>query len=137
VKIICDRYITISFQKKILNTVRHKNIVTAAVILVIALASFLLPIAAYSQLPYLLNTQLPEKNQGNQGRIMMLTDDVSNNSIVSIPRNAIGSSSKNNNNNKVVIINFDDSHKSQYTYAKPTLDKYGVLRQPSLKSAIG
>ena len=60
-KIICDRYITISFQKKILNTVRHKNIVTAAVILVIALASFLLPIAAYSQLPYLLNTQLPEK----------------------------------------------------------------------------
>jgi len=57
----------------------------------------------------------------------MLTDDVSNNSIVSIPRNAIGSSSKNNNNNnKVVIINFDDSHKSQYTYAKPTLDKYGV-----------
>jgi hypothetical protein len=124
VKIICDRYITISFQKKILNTVRHKNIVTAAVILVIALASFLLPIAAYSQLPYLLNTQLPEKNQGNQGRIMMLTDNVSNNSIVSIPRNAIGSSSK-NNNNKVVIINFDDSHKSQYTYAKPTLDKYG------------
>ena len=31
----------------------------------------------------------------------------------------------NNNNNKVVIINFDDSYKSQYTYAKPTLDKYG------------
>jgi len=61
VKIICDRYITISFQKKILNTVRHKNIVTAAVILVIALAIFLLPIASYSQLPYLLNTQLPEK----------------------------------------------------------------------------
>jgi len=105
VKIICDRYITISFQKKILNTVRHKNIVTAAVILVIALASFLLPIAAYSQLPYLPNIQLSEKNQGNQGRIIMLTDNVSNNSIVSIPRNAIGSSSK--NNNKVVIINFD------------------------------
>jgi peptidoglycan/xylan/chitin deacetylase (PgdA/CDA1 family) len=52
----------------------------------------------------------------------MLTDNVSNNSIMSIPRNAIGSS---NNKNKVVTINFDDSHKSQYTYAKTTLDKYG------------
>jgi peptidoglycan/xylan/chitin deacetylase (PgdA/CDA1 family) len=29
------------------------------------------------------------------------------------------------NNDKVVIINFDDSHKSEYTYAKPILDKYG------------
>src|SRR5918911_2804940 len=28
-------------------------------------------------------------------------------------------------NNKVVIINFDDSHESDYTYAKPILDKYG------------
>jgi peptidoglycan/xylan/chitin deacetylase (PgdA/CDA1 family) len=28
-------------------------------------------------------------------------------------------------NNKVVIINFDDSHQSDYTYAKPILDKYG------------
>ncbi|MGB8032560.1 MAG: polysaccharide deacetylase family protein [Nitrososphaeraceae archaeon] len=124
-KIICDRYITISFQKKILNTVRHKSIVTAAIILVIALAIFLLPIAAYSQLPYLLNIQLSKKNQGNQGRILMLIDNVSNNSIVSISGNASGSSSNNNNNNEVVIINFDDSYKSQYTYAKPTLDKYG------------
>ena len=30
-----------------------------------------------------------------------------------------------NNNVKVVIINFDDSHQSDYTYAKPILDKYG------------
>lgn len=27
--------------------------------------------------------------------------------------------------NKVIIINFDDSYKSQFTYAKPILDKYG------------
>jgi hypothetical protein len=27
--------------------------------------------------------------------------------------------------NKVVIINFDDSYKSQFTYAKPILDRYG------------
>ena len=28
-------------------------------------------------------------------------------------------------NSKLVIINFDDSHQSDYTYAKPILDKYG------------
>ena len=31
----------------------------------------------------------------------------------------------NNNGDKFVIINFDDSHESDYTYAKPILDKYG------------
>jgi peptidoglycan/xylan/chitin deacetylase (PgdA/CDA1 family) len=30
-----------------------------------------------------------------------------------------------NNNNKEVILNFDDAYKSQYTNAKPILDKYG------------
>src|SRR5690349_21738287 len=29
------------------------------------------------------------------------------------------------NDGKIVIINFDDSHESDYTYAKPILDKYG------------
>ena len=29
------------------------------------------------------------------------------------------------NNNKAVILNFDDAYKSQYTNAKPILDKYG------------
>ena len=33
--------------------------------------------------------------------------------------------SNTNGNGKVVIINFDDSHQSDYTYAKPILDKYG------------
>jgi peptidoglycan/xylan/chitin deacetylase (PgdA/CDA1 family) len=31
----------------------------------------------------------------------------------------------NNNNNKEIILNFDDGYKSQYTNAKPILDKYG------------
>jgi peptidoglycan/xylan/chitin deacetylase (PgdA/CDA1 family) len=40
-----------------------------------------------------------------------------------------GTSTNNNINNdngdKFVILNFDDSHQSDYTYAKPILDKYG------------
>jgi len=35
------------------------------------------------------------------------------------------SDSGKSSNDRVVIINFDDSYKSQYTYAKPILDKYG------------
>ena len=35
------------------------------------------------------------------------------------------SSAVNNSNNKVVMIGFDDGWKSQITYAKPILDKYG------------
>ena len=31
----------------------------------------------------------------------------------------------NGTNNKVVILNFDDNRKSQFTQAKPILDKYG------------
>src|ERR671920_1695635 len=31
----------------------------------------------------------------------------------------------NNDNNKVVILTFGNAPKSQYTYAKPILDKYG------------
>jgi peptidoglycan/xylan/chitin deacetylase (PgdA/CDA1 family) len=33
--------------------------------------------------------------------------------------------SSSRNGEKFVIINFDDSHQSDYTYAKPILDKYG------------
>ena len=40
----------------------------------------------------------------------------------SVPNNV---SSDTGNNNKAVILNFDDAYKSQYTNAKPILDKYG------------
>jgi peptidoglycan/xylan/chitin deacetylase (PgdA/CDA1 family) len=47
----------------------------------------------------------------------------SNNTISSGDSNT--NSGNNGSNGKVVIINFDDSFKNQFLYAKPILDKYG------------
>jgi len=49
----------------------------------------------------------------------------SNNFIPSDRNTNGGNSGNNGNNDKVVIINFDDSFKNQFLYAKPILDKYG------------
>ena len=90
--------------------------------MLIALTSFLLPITARSQILYLPKSQSAEKNQGNQESTIIARNE-SNNSMPS--NSGYASSSSSSNANKVVIINFDDSHKSQYEYAKPILDKYG------------
>ena len=102
---------------------------------VIIVFSFLSLVPAYSQIPYLPNVQSSSEKSQNSNTI---TANKSNNndSIASIsthylPRNTNSSSSNttsqsaSSNNIKIVIINFDDSHKNQYTYAKPVLDKYG------------
>jgi peptidoglycan/xylan/chitin deacetylase (PgdA/CDA1 family) len=49
----------------------------------------------------------------------------SSSSSSSSPSSTQSMKSSSNNHGKVVIINFDDSHESDYTYAKPILDKYG------------
>jgi hypothetical protein len=54
-----------------------------------------------------------------------------------VPPVQIATSNNINNNDKFVIINFDDSHESEHTYAKPILDKYGNIAVASLRSAIG
>jgi hypothetical protein len=77
---------------------------TIVLIILITLTSFLLPIAAHSQILYLPNAQSAEKNQGNQEGTITARDESNN----SIPSNSGYASS--GNANKVVIINFDDSH---------------------------
>jgi peptidoglycan/xylan/chitin deacetylase (PgdA/CDA1 family) len=54
-------------------------------------------------------------------------DKSSSSSSLSHSSSPVQSSTNSNTNGdgKVVIINFDDSHQSDYTYAKPILDKYG------------
>jgi peptidoglycan/xylan/chitin deacetylase (PgdA/CDA1 family) len=96
------------------------DMVIVIIIPVIILTGFLLPTLAYGQLPYLANAQTSE-NQGNKDRDIIIAGNESNSPLSS---NA-GYASGNNTTNKVVIINFDDSHKSDYAYAKPILDRYG------------
>ena len=107
----------------------YSAIIVFALIIIIYAFLFLIP--AYSQIPYLPNIQsLSEKNLNST--ISTVNRSSNNGPVVSVSKysqentnNSSTSQSCNNNNAKVVIINFDDSHKNQYTYAKPVLDKYG------------
>ena len=99
-------------------------------VLIIIIYGFLFLIPAYSQIPYLPNIQsLSEKSQNNT--ISTVNRSNNNGPIVSVLKYSLGNANRSstsqggNNNAKVTIINFDDSHKNQYTYAKPILDKYG------------
>ena len=65
--IISDRHITICFQKENINRSRHTSTTISAIMLVITLASFLLPSAAYSQIPYLPNVQSSDGLVGSGG----------------------------------------------------------------------
>ena len=61
---------------------------------------------------------------GSNGEV---SNDTTDNSKIHGSQATISDTNASNNNNadKFVIINFDDSHQSDYTYAKPILDKYG------------
>ena len=65
--IISDRHITICFQKENINRSRHTSNTIIAIMLVITQASFLLPSAAYSQIPYLPNVQSSDGLVGSGG----------------------------------------------------------------------
>jgi Polysaccharide deacetylase len=113
-------------------------IIAIMMVAVIVMSVFLISIRAYSQVPYLPNIQLPFYEESQNSTITRASNSNNNNdnSIASVStypnRNTNSSSStitsqskSNNNNDKFMIINFDDSHESEYTYAKPILDKYG------------
>jgi peptidoglycan/xylan/chitin deacetylase (PgdA/CDA1 family) len=105
----------------------------AFIALVITISGFLSFIPAYSQIPYLPKAQSSSSEKSQDSTIITANrSNNNNNSIAPVStyshKNTNSSStsqSGSNNNAKVVIINFDDSHESEYTYAKPILDKYG------------
>src|ERR671930_892450 len=85
-----------------------------AIIIIAIVQAFLLPIMAWSQFPYSPNTQ-SELQSNHQ-------DKNSSTSTMQI----VGNNNRNSslNNNKVVILNLYNTIQSQFTNAKPILDKY-------------
>ncbi len=115
--------------------IKNNSAIVVLIGVVIIVSSFLSLVPVYSQIPYLPNVQSSSEKSQNSNTI---TANKSNNndSIAPLPTHYLPrsthssssnstSQSASSNNTKIVIINFDDSHKNQYTYAKPVLDKYG------------
>jgi peptidoglycan/xylan/chitin deacetylase (PgdA/CDA1 family) len=119
--------------------IKNNSAIVVLIVLVIIISGLICLMPAYSQVPYLPNAQSPSEKSQNSTIITANSpnNNNNNNSIASVStylhRNtnngsagsSTSQSSSSSNNAKVVIINFDDSHKNQYTYAKPILDKYG------------
>jgi peptidoglycan/xylan/chitin deacetylase (PgdA/CDA1 family) len=115
--------------------IKNNSAIVVLIGVVIIVSSFLSLVPAYSQIPYLPNVQSSSEKSQNSNTTITANKSNNNDSIVSIStyylaRNINSSSnttsqSASSNNTKFVIINFDDSHKNQYTYAKPVLDKHG------------
>jgi len=130
------------------------KIISNPPIIIIILLSliFSTPIAAYSQASFIVPNQ--QQQQFPISQVVSFTKDKPKmTGVTGTEHKATGSSSKgshhgsistslspllpagisstsggissNGSNNKVVIINFDDSFKNQFLYAKPILDKYG------------
>jgi peptidoglycan/xylan/chitin deacetylase (PgdA/CDA1 family) len=94
-------------------------------ILIIGSTSFLNMTLSKSSWPPLLTTGGISAN-GGTGSLNF--NDLHNKSFSASPSPHISSANISgavNSNNKVVMIGFDDGWKSQITYAKPILDKYG------------
>ena len=89
-------------------------------------------VIVFGQIPYLTssNRSFSLSSPENQNTLKASHHVLSplteiNAATITDTRTTSGNSSILYGNTKVIIINFDDSYKSQYTYAKPILDKYG------------
>jgi peptidoglycan/xylan/chitin deacetylase (PgdA/CDA1 family) len=120
-------------------------LISAVILAILPLEGFLFPIVSYGQLPYLPNHQQSSENQQsttnynsaqNQSKSPIQSKNAYNASealhtiIITkgkSPANSnitIITSNGNGTNNKVAMITFGDGWISQFTTAKPILDKY-------------
>jgi peptidoglycan/xylan/chitin deacetylase (PgdA/CDA1 family) len=102
----------------IMNRHRLFFIVVAVVIVVILANSYLIQSSTAAR-SHQSRMKTPKESSGS-------SDSSGNDKSSSTPsdsRSPIANSD--NNDGRSVVINFDDSHESDYTYAKPILDKYG------------
>ena len=104
-----------------MNRYRLFFIVVAVAILVVIVGNLYLTQSSTAARSHHIQSRMKtakEPSGSSDGR-----DNDKSSSIPSHDRSPIANSG--NNYGRVVIINFDDSHESDYTYAKPILDKYG------------
>jgi peptidoglycan/xylan/chitin deacetylase (PgdA/CDA1 family) len=106
----------------ILNRQRLLFIVVAVALVVMLVNPYLARFSTAARSHHIQNRmKTPKGLSGSSGG-----KDKSSSSSSPSPMQSISNNNNNNNNyGRVVIINFDDSHESDYTYAKPILDKYG------------
>lgn len=95
-------------------------IISVLVLLVFPLGEFF-PIKVYSQIPYLPNQQQQQQQQQKQSP----RNEKNQVAIFNVGNINNNTNNNNNNKNRVAIITFGDAWKSEYTTAKPILDKYG------------
>src|SRR5437870_1693760 len=120
---------------------------TISIILVLVSLTLSTTIAAYTQASFIVSNHFPisqvvsftkdkakttgvkdteHKDTGGSSKGSHHPSSITSSPL--LPASTFSSNSgvgSNGNNDKVVIINFDDSFKSQFLYAKPILDRYG------------
>ena len=131
-----DRFRGLELNKHIRSGTREFFIITilsCAIVLAITYPQGVLPNSSYGQLPYVPNQQRErstnqvinptlEYSAINQSKYGYNSSELS----IRVESNGNGNYASNNSmNNKVVMITFGDGWKSQFTNAKPILDRYG------------
>jgi hypothetical protein len=131
-----DRFRELELNKHIRSGTREFFIITilsCAIVSAITYPQGVLPNSSYGQLPYIPNQQRErstnqvinptlEYSAINQSKYGYNSSELS----IRVESNGNGNYASNNGiNNKVVMITFGDGWKSQFTNAKPILDRYG------------